>query len=170
VAWQLAIEVTKGPVALILSRQSVPTLDREQFASAEGLRRGAYILADAPQQQPRLILIASGSEVGLMVAAREKLLEHQIPVRLVSMPSWELFEAQSRDYRDSVLPPSVGARLAIEAGVPLGWHRYVGDDGDVIGIERYGASAPGPILMREFGFSVENVCKTALDLLKRDNA
>jgi transketolase len=169
VAWKLAVETAGSPIALILSRQKVPTLDREQFSSAEGLRRGAYILIDAPRQQPELILIASGSEVGLMVAAREKLLARQIPVRLVSMPSWELFEAQSREYRDSVLPPSVGARLAIEAGVSLGWHRYVGDTGDVITVERFGASAPGPLLMGEYGFSVENVCKRALKLLGDKN-
>jgi transketolase len=165
VAWRLAVETRDRPVALILTRQNVPTLDRTQFASAEGLRRGAYILADAPQAKPQLILIASGSEVGLIVAARETLQEKKIPVRLVSMPSWELFETQSRDYRDSVLPPSIRARLAVEAGVTQGWHQYVGDRGDVIGVDRFGASAPGPIVMREYGFNVENVCKRALALL-----
>ena len=117
-----------------------------------------------------MILIASGSEVGLIVAAQQALQEQHIAVRLVSMPCWELFEAQSRDYRDSVLPPSVRARLAVEAGVTQGWHRYVGDQGDVIGVDRFGASAPGPVVMREYGFTVEHVCARALALLKRKDA
>lgn len=166
VAWRVAIELRHQPVALVLTRQNVPTLDRKQFAGAEGLRRGAYVLADVPEGKPELILIATGSEVGLIVAAREKLQTQKIAVRLVSMPSWELFEAQSSEYRDSVLPPSVHARLAVEAGVTQGWHRYVGDRGDVIGVDRFGASAPGPVVMREYGFSVENVCQRALALLE----
>ena len=168
VAWRLAIETRDRPVALILSRQNMPTLDRKKFASPEGLRRGAYILADAPPAKPQLILIASGSEVDLIVSAQETLQEQKIAVRLVSMPSWELFEAQSREYRDSVLPRSVHARLAVEAGVTQGWHRYVGAGGDMIGIDRFGASAPGPIVMREYGFNVENVCKRALALLEQN--
>lgn len=169
VAWRVAIERRNQPVALVLTRQAVPTLDRKQFASAEGLRRGAYILADSPKANPRLIMIASGSEVGLIVAAAQKLYEQKISVRLVSMASWELFEAQSPEYRDSVLPPSVHARLAVEAGVTQGWHRYVGDRGDIIGVDRFGASAPGPVVMREYGFSVENVCQRALALLEREH-
>ncbi|MGA2080808.1 MAG: transketolase [Holophaga sp.] len=165
VAWRVAIESRERPAALILTRQKVATLDRRSFASAEGLRRGAYILAEASPADPRLILLASGSEVALAVAAREALQQRKIPVRLVSMPSWELFEAQSQEYRDSVLPPAIHARLAVEAGVSQGWHRYMGDQGGVIGVERFGASAPGPIVLREYGFSVENVCKRALDLL-----
>ena len=167
VAWRVAIERRNQPVALVLTRQDVPTLDRSHFASAEGLRRGAYILADSHQANPRLILIASGSEVGLIVAAARKLSEQNIPVRLISMASWELFEAQSSEYRDSVLPRSVHARLAVEAGATLGWHRYVGDRGDIIGVDRFGASAPGPVVMHEYGFSVENVCERAVALLKR---
>jgi transketolase len=166
VAWRVAIETRDRPVALVLTRQSVPTLDRKLFASAEGLCHGAYVLADALQGKPQLILVASGSEVGLIVAAREKLKELKIPVRLVSMPSWELFEAQSHEYRDSVLPASVRARLAVEAGVTQGWHRYVGDRGDMIGMDRFGASAPGPVLMRKYGFTVENICQRALALLE----
>ena len=166
VAWRLAAESRDRPVALILTRQTVPTLDRLRFASAESLRHGAYVLADPPHGEPRLILIASGSEVGLIVAAGEKLAEQGIPVRLVSMPSWELFNAQSNEYRDTVLPPSVTARLAVEAGVTQGWHRYVGDRGGVVGVDRFGASAPGAVVMREFGFSVENVCARALALLE----
>ena len=169
VAWRVAIETRDRPVALILTRQNVPTLNRSQFASADGLRRGAYILADAPQGNPAVILIASGSEVGLIVAAGHMLQERNIAARLVSMPSWELFEAQSRDYRESVLPPSIRVRLAVEAGVTQGWHRYVGDQGDVIGVDRFGASAPGSVVMREYGFNGENVCKHALALLEKKN-
>jgi transketolase len=165
-AWRVAIETKDHPVALVLTRQNVPTLDRKQLASAQGLRRGAYILADAPPAKPQLILIASGSEVGLIVAARQQLQERNIPVRLVSMPSWELFEAQPREYRDSVLPPSVKVRLAVEAGVTPAWRRYVGDQGDVIGVDRFGASAPGPVMMREYGFTVDNVYKRAAALLR----
>ncbi len=169
VAWRVAIEIRNQPVALVLTRQGVPTLDRAEFAPAAGLRRGAYVLADAPGGKPKLILIATGSEVGLIVAARQKLQQQKIAVRLVSMASWELFEAQTKEYRDSVLPPSVRSRLAVEAGVSQGWHRYLGDRGDVIGVDRFGASAPGPVVMREYGFSVENVCQRALALLERNH-
>jgi transketolase len=170
VAWQVAMETRDRPVALILTRQNVSTLDRTQFAAATGLCQGAYILADAAQTQPQLILIASGSEVDLIVAARPLLEAQHIPVRLVSMPSWELFEAQPRAYRDAVLPPSVHARLAVEAGVTQGWHRYVGDRGDVIGVDSFGASAPGSVVMREYGFTVENVCQRALAVLESNRA
>jgi transketolase len=112
-----------------------------------------------------LILLASGSEVGLIVAAARELQAKNIPVRLVSMPSWELFEAQSKEYRDWVLPPSIQARLAVEAGVTQGWHHYVGDQGDVIGVDHFGASAPGPVVLREYGFSTANVCRRAMALL-----
>ncbi len=164
-AWRVAIESRNCPVALILTRQNVPTLDRSLFAAAEGLRRGAYILVDSSPPPPQLILIASGSEVSLIVEAWRKLQERHIAVRVVSMPSWELFERQSREYRESVLPSSVQKRLAVEAGVTQGWHRYVGDRGDVIGVDRFGASAPGPVVMREYGFTVENVCARAMALL-----
>ncbi|MEO7728693.1 MAG: transketolase [Burkholderiales bacterium] len=166
VAWRVALEMRDQPVALILTRQEVPTLDRAEFAAADGLRRGGYILADAAEGNPDLILIASGSEVALIVAARQKLLEKKIRVRIVSMPSWELFEAQSQEYRNSVLPPAVGARLAVEAGAAQGWHRYVGSRGDVLAVDRFGASAPGEIMLREFGFTLENVCKRAIALLE----
>jgi transketolase len=126
----VALETSDRPTALVLTRQNVPTLDRAEFACADNLRRGAYILMDAPNGQPDLILIATGSEVVLIVAAAEKLRAQNISVRLVSMPSWELFEAQTREYRDTVLPPSIGTRLAVEAGVSQGWHRYTGDRGD----------------------------------------
>lgn len=166
VAWRVALEATDRPVALVLTRQNLPTLDRERFATADDLRRGAYILMDAPGGTPDVILIASGSEVGLVVEAQQKLWEQKITARVVSMPSWELFDAQHQAYRDKVLPPSVRARLAVEAGVAQGWYRYVGDRGDVLGVERFGASAPGEVVMREYGFSVSNVCKRALALLR----
>jgi transketolase len=167
VAWRVAIEVRDNPVMLVLSRQVLPTLDRSRYAPADGLRRGAYILFEEPQTQTQLILIASGSEISLIVAAQHSLQEQNIAVRLVSMASWELFEAQSLEYRNSVLPPSIPARLAVEAGAVQGWHRYVGDWGDVLCVDRFGASAPGKIVMNEYGFSVENVCKRALALLER---
>ena len=167
VAWRVAIESRDAPVALALTRQNVPTLDRTQFAAAGGLRQGAYVLADAPDGRPDIVLIGSGSEVPLVVAAREKLSERKIQARVVSMPSWELFDAQPRQYRDSVLPLSVRARLAVEAALPQGWHRYVGDGGDVIGVERFGASAPGNVVMERLGFTVNHVVERALALVGR---
>jgi len=166
VAWKIAVESRDRPVALVLSRQNVPTLDRKEFASADGVRKGAYVLADAPGGRPDMILIATGSELSLAVGARAKLAEKNIQARVVSMPSWELFDAQPKDYRDAVLPPAVKRRLAVEAGVPQGWHRYVGDAGDVIGIERFGASAPGNVVMEKLGFTVEHVVERALALSK----
>jgi transketolase len=168
VAWHVAVETKARPVALVLTRQNVPTLDRAQLASADGLRRGAYVLADAPDKNPDLILIASGSEVALVLAVREKLLARQINARVVSMPSFELFDAQPAQYRDSVLPGSIPARLAVEAGVSQGWWRYVGGRGDVVGVDRFGASAPGAVVMREYGFSVDGVVDRAIALLERD--
>jgi transketolase len=170
VAWRVAIESRDRPVALVLTRQDVPTLDRTHFAAANGLRRGAYILSDAPNGKPDIILIATGSEVSLVIAASQILTKNKIKVRIVSMPSWELFDAQPRSYRDSVLPPLVNARLAVEAGATQGWRKYVGDEGDVIGVDRFGASAPGPVVMRKYGFSVENMCKRVRALLKRTHA
>ena len=167
VAWRVAIESRHRPVALVLTRQNVPTLDRSQFAAADGLRRGAYVLADAPNGKPDLILIGTGSEVSLVVAARQKLAEQKVQSRIVSMPSWELFDAQPRDYRESVLLPSVRPRLAVEAGLPQGWHFYVGDGGDVIGLDRFGASAPGNVVMEKLGFTVNHVVERALALLGR---
>ena len=166
-AWRVAIELRNRPVVLALTRQNVPTLDRTQVASAEGLRHGAYVLAEAPTGKPDVILIASGSEVHLVLDARQKLLEQKVQARVVSMPSWELFDAQSQEYRDSVLLPSVRLRIAVEAGVTQGWHRYTGDLGDVIGLDRFGASAPGGTVMREFGFTPENVLQRTLALLRR---
>ncbi len=167
VAWRVAIQTRDRPVALIFSRQDMPTLDRTLFAAADGLRRGAYVLVDAFNGKPDLILIATGSEVSLIVEAGQKLTENKMNVRIVSMPSWELFDAQPQSYRDSVLPPSTCARLAVEAGVTQGWCKYVGGEGEVIGVDRFGASAPGGVMMQEYGFTVENVCKRALELVNR---
>ena len=165
VAWRVAIESRHRPVALALTRQNVPTFDRREFALAEGLRRGAYVLADAPNGKPDLVLIGTGSEVGLVVAARQKLAEQKIQARVVSMPSWELFDLQPSEYRESVLPRLIRPRLAVEAGLPQGWHRYVGDSGEVIGIERFGASAPGNVVMEKLGFTVDHVVERAVKLL-----
>jgi transketolase len=167
VAWRVAIEMRDRPVALVLTRQDVPTLDRGQYASAEGLRRGAYVLADASNGKPDIILIGTGSEVSLIIAACHKLTEREINVRIVSMPSWELFDAQPQSYRDAVLPPPTRARLAVEAGATQGWCKYVGAEGDVIGVDRFGASAPGEVVMREYGFTVEHICERAVELLNR---
>ncbi len=169
VAWRIAIESNKAPVALVLSRQDLPILDRKKFAPAEGLRQGAYILSDAPKGKPELILIASGSELSLIVDAKEELNKLNISVRLVSMPSWELFEAQSIEYRNSILPPSVRKRIAVEAGVSSRLAKYTGDRGIIIGIDTFGASAPGKVMMSKHGFTVENICSHAMSLLKRDS-
>ena len=167
VAWRVAIETRDRPVALVLTRQDVPTLDRVHYAAADSLRRGAYVLADAPNGKPDIILISTGSEVSLIVAAGHRLTAKGINVRIVSMPSWELFDTQPRSYRDSVLPPSVRARLAVEAGASQGWCKYAGDEGDVIGVDRFGASAPGEVVMREYGFTVEKVYECAMKLMGR---
>jgi transketolase len=167
VAWRVAVEMRDRPVMLVLTRQDLPTLDRTRYAAADGLRRGAYVLSDAKNAAPELILIASGSEVALIVAAATRLQAQGIAVRCVSMPSWELFEALSQAERDAVLPPAVGARLAVELGVPQGWDRYTGARGDMLGVTRFGASAPAEILLHEYGFTVANVCARAQALLAR---
>jgi transketolase len=171
-AWRLAILRRHAPTALALTRQKVAAIDRTRYSSAEGLRRGAYVLAESVSDQegqkqsaPQLILLATGSEVSLAIEAREKLQAEGIATRVVSLPCWELFEEQPQDYRNEVLPPGVTARLGIEAGVCQGWDRYVGPQGDVICLDRFGASAPGDVAMRELGFNVENVLKHAKALL-----
>lgn len=165
VAWRVAAEARGRPVVLVLTRQALPTLDRSRHAAAEGLRQGAYVLSDAPGGTPQLILMASGSEVQLIVAAAERLQAQGVAVRCVSMPSWELFEALPKAERDRVLPPLVTARLAVELGVRQGWDRYIGTRGDMLGVERFGASAPAAVLLPAYGFTVENVCARALALL-----
>ena len=162
-AWRIAILRRHAPTALALTRQKVPVIDRKKYAKADGLRRGAYVLADA--ESPRLILIATGSEVSLVLEAGEKLQAEGVPTRVISMPCWELFEEQSQEYRDEVLPPSVTARLAVEAGVRQGWDRYVGPTGDVICLDRFGASAPGDVALKELGFNVDNVLAHARKLI-----
>jgi transketolase len=152
-------------VVLVLSRQSLPTLDRSKFAAASGVAHGAYVLADPPDGSPEVILIASGSEVSLAVQAHEKLLTEGIRSRVVSMPSWEIFDHQSKEYRDSVLPPSVTARVAVEQGSTFGWERYVGLSGRTIGMKTFGASAPLKELQRKFGFEPEQVATAARELL-----
>ena len=164
-AWRIAVESRRRPVALVLTRQAVPTLDRTCYAAAEGLRRGAYVLAEGPGDKIDLILIASGSEVALILSAQQKLAEQGIAARTVSMPSWELFEAQTQEYRDTVLPPSIRARLVVEAGVAQGWHKYIGDQGDAICLDRFGASAPANVVFEMFGFTVNNVVSRALKLI-----
>jgi len=167
VAWKVAVTTKDRPVLLVLTRQDVPTLDRGRHPGAEGLARGAYVIGGAEHDEPDLILIASGSEVGLIVAAAKTLGQEGVKVRCVSMPSWDLFEAQPASYREAVLPPRVTRRLAVEAGATFGWERWVGQAGDVIGIDHFGASAPAKVLMKEFGFSADNVIARARRLLAR---
>jgi transketolase len=165
VAWKVAVETRDRPVLLALTRQDVPTLDRARFASAEGLRRGAYVLDGPNEARPSLILLASGSEVSLVVAAADRLRGEGIAVRCVSMPSWELFEAQPQSYRDEVLPPQTTARLAVELGVRQGWDRYIGGRGDMVGLDAFGASAPAKVLLDKYGFTVDAVVARARRLL-----
>jgi transketolase len=164
-AWKVAIARREGPTALLFTRQNLPTLDRSVYSPASGLQQGAYVLADIGDRSPELILMASGSEVSLIVRAGEALAAEGVNVRLVSFPSWELFEKQGLEYQQSVLLPEVKARLAVEAGVAQGWGRWVGDHGSVLSIERFGASAPGNIIFKEFGYTVENVIARARELL-----
>jgi len=165
VAWRETIRRRTGPTMLVLTRQSVPVLDRATLGSAEGTARGAYVLAREDGERPDLLLIASGSEVALALKACDVLAGSGVCVRVVSMPSFELFREQTAAYREEVLPAAVTARLAIEAASPFGWSEWVGDEGDVIGIERFGASAPADVVMREYGFSVEHVLERARRLL-----
>jgi transketolase len=165
VAWRIAVESRHRPVALILTRQDLPIIDRRLYGSPEGLRQGAYVLADLPMKKLDLILIGTGSEVGLILAAQQKLAERGIGTRTVSMPSWELFDAQPQEYKDRVFPPATRVRLAVEAGVSQGWWKYVGDQGDVIAIDHFGASAPAKAVFEKFGYTVDNVVSRALKLL-----
>jgi transketolase len=161
-AWRVAMRHRGGPVGLVLTRQKLPVLDRATLAPAAGTARGAYVLADSnPDALPELILIATGSEVSLALVAHLQLSGDGVRSRVVSMPSWELFEAQPKAYCDSVLPVAVGARVSVEAASPFGWERYVGPTGAIIGVNRFGASAPGPEVMKQYGFTVEHVVATA---------
>jgi transketolase len=164
-AWKVALERTDGPVALSLSRQKTTTLDRSEVAPASGVERGAYTLWESGS--PDLILIATGAEVGLAYEAAKKIAADGTAVRVVSMPCWELFELQSAEYRDEVLPPEVKARLSVEPGVELGWSKWVGDHGASISIEHFGASAPGATVLEKFGYNLDNVVARATALLER---
>jgi transketolase len=165
-AWKVALERPDGPVALSLSRQKVPTLDRNDLAPASGLEQGAYTLWES-SSSPDLILIATGAEVGLTLEAGRALAADGTATRVVSMPCWELFEAQPQAYRDEVLPPDVAARLSIEPGVRLGWKQWVGDRGDSVSIEHFGASAPGTTVLEQFGYNLDNIVARASALLER---
>jgi transketolase len=151
---------------LALSRQPLPTIDRDRYASAAGVARGAYVLAEPTSGKPEVILIASGSEVSLALAAHEKLISGRVKSRVVSMPSWDIFERETQEYRDSVLPPAVTARVAIEQASTFGWERYVGAAGRVVGMHTFGASAPLKALQQEFGFTVDNVVAVVMGQLK----
>ncbi len=163
-AWKFVLQYKKGPVALALTRQKLPVIDRKKYASESGLQRGAYILADT--NSPEAIIIATGSEVGLALKAHEELVSKGSKVRLVSMPSWEVFEMQDQKYRDSVLPPSVTRRVSIEAGITKGWVKYIGRDGISIGVDKFGSSAPGDVVMKEYGITSEAVVAAVDKLLK----
>jgi transketolase len=168
-AWKVALDREDGPVALALTRQKVPTLDRSELGGAEGTERGGYVLWESEEAngQPDLILLATGSEVSVTLEAARRLDEQGIPCRVVSMPCWELFELQPADYRDEVLPPDVKARLSVEAGVALGWERWVGEEGDSVALSRFGASAPGSAVLERLGYNVDNVVQRAVALRER---
>jgi transketolase len=164
-AWRQAILSNNGPTALILSRQKLPIIDPNLHGDPANLTQGAYVLADSAGK-PDIVLIATGSEVHIASEARQRLIQNGVSARVVSMPSWELFEKTSREYKESVLPSDVPRRVAVEAGLPLGWERYVGAQGVVIGMHGFGASAPGNTLLKNFGFSAENIVETAMKMLE----
>ena len=166
-AWKVIMQLHHEPAALILTRQDVPTFDRARYAPASGLAKGAYVLAEAPGGRPDVLLMASGSEVALCVEAHEQLTAQGIQSRVISMPSWELFDDQDVVYRDRVLPLSVSARVSVEQASVFGWAKYVGPEGQSIGMRSFGASAPLKDLQREFGFTVERVVEAAKDQLQR---
>jgi transketolase len=165
VAWRAILNLHNTPAAMALSRQALPTFDRTKYASAEGVLKGGYVLADG--DNPELLLIATGSEVQLCIGAYEELKKQGIRARVVSLPSWKLFQQQSEEYRNSVLPVAVRARVAVEAGTDLGWREYVGMDGEIIARSDFGASAPIKDLLKHFGFTVENVVAKSKEVLER---
>jgi transketolase len=166
-AWRVIMQLRHDPVALILSRQALPTLDRTRYAPASGVARGAYVLADAPGGKPDVLLLGTGSEVSLCVGAYEKLTAEGIRARVVSMPSWELFDRQSPEYRESVLPSGVTARVSVEQASTFGWHRFVGTTGEAIGMHTFGASAPLKDLQKKFGFTPDRVLAAAKEQLAK---
>jgi transketolase len=167
-AYRYIAQLRHQPVALALSRQPLPTFDRSRYASADGVARGAYVLADAADGDPDVIIIASGSEVSLAIDAHETLLTEGIRSRVVSMPSWEIFDHQTQEYRDSVLLPAVTARVAVEQASTLGWERYVGTSGQIIGMHTFGASAPLKELQRKFGFEPDRVAAAAREQVSKN--
>jgi transketolase len=164
-AWRAALLHRSGPVALALTRQKLPIIDRTKHAAADGLHRGAYVLAEAEGGTPEVVIIGTGSEVSVVLGARDLLQAKGVPTRVVSMPCWEFFSAQPSEYRESVIPRRVRLRVSVEAGVPFGWERWVGEDGLIIGLDRFGASAPYEVLMKEFGFTPEKVAERILSRL-----
>jgi transketolase len=166
-AWRCALDRTHQPVALVLTRQGVPVLDRSRYAPAEGARRGGYVLADAEGGDPEVILLATGSEVSLAIAAHEELLADGVRSRVVSLPCWEIFDRQEQAYRDEVLPPAVTARVSVEEASTIGWDRYVGPDGVKIGMHTFGTSAPLKDVQTKFGFTPDRVAETAREVLSR---
>ena len=166
-AWKLALEKSDGPTALVLTRQSLPVLDRKALAPSEGVRRGGYVLWES-SSEPEAVLIATGSEVHIALEAGRMLKEKGISSRVVSLPSWEIFEAQSEYYRRTVIPPACKAKVSVEAASTLGWGRYVGDSGVSIGIDHFGASAPGKMLYEKFGITAQRVVAEAMRLLDAD--
>jgi transketolase len=164
--YRLAMRRNDGPVAIILTRQKVPTFDRAKYGPVAGVSRGGYVLSEAAGGPPQVVLIATGSEVATAISAQDKLAEQGIRARVVSMPSWELFVDQTQEYRDSVIPRDVPARVSMEAGTTLGWHRWVGDRGVAMGLDRFGASGPGGVLIKQFGLTVDNMVRTATGLVK----
>jgi len=166
-AYRYIMQLKHKPAMLALSRQALPTLDRSKYAGASGLARGAYVLADPPGGKPEVILIASGSEVSLCVQAHEELAAEGIRVRVVSMPSWDIFEDQTQAYRDSVLPPEITARVAVEQASTFGWERYVGRSGRILGMKTFGASAPLKELLRKYQFEPQRVTEVVRELLGR---
>jgi transketolase len=164
-AWRVAMERTEGPTALVLTRQKLANIDRAGKGGASGLRRGAYVLSDPPEGAPRAIVIATGSEVDIALQAQSSLSKEGIRCRVVSMPCWDLFEAQDLAYRESVLPTSISARVSIEAGVTFGWSRYLGSAGKAIGVDRFGASAPGEVIYKKLALTPEAVVSAVKSLL-----
>jgi len=169
-AWRVILRVKDRPVSLVLTRQALATLDRTKYAPASGVSRGAYVLADASDGRPDVLLLATGSEVSLCIAAYEQLKSEGIKARVISMPSWELFEGQSREYRDSVLPPEITARVAVEEASNFGWERYTGFDGTILGLHTFGLSAPMKVLQQHFGFEPAHVVAAAREQITRHAA
>ena len=165
-AWKIALQSKSNPVAIALTRQGLPTINREVYASAENVEKGGYVL-NTDVENPDVILLASGSEVELVLGAAEELKKQNVAARVVNMVSFELFEAQSDEYKESVLPKNVNARVSVEAGLSFGWHKYLGLEGKAISLEHYGASAPAGVLFEKYGFTVDNVVKTALEVVKK---